>query len=128
MALGHRRRGHASELGVLPQVSDGLRAAVAHAGAQATDHLVDEVAQRPAVRHAAFDAFGNQLAGGLHVGLAVAVLAALDHGAHRAHAAVGLIAAALVDDHFAGALIQPSEHTAHHAAACPSGDGLGDVS
>ena len=34
---------------------------IAHAGAQAADELVDHGFERPAIGHAAFDAFGNEL-------------------------------------------------------------------
>ena len=45
---------------VVPQLLDGRRAAIAHARPQAADHLVDELAQRAAVRHAALDALGHE--------------------------------------------------------------------
>ena len=51
-------------------------------GPQAADQLIDEIAQRAAIGHAAFDAFGHELARFLDAALAVAVLRALDHRAH----------------------------------------------
>ena len=47
----------------LRQFLDRAGAAVAHAGPQAADELIDEVAQRAAVGDPAFDAFGDELAG-----------------------------------------------------------------
>src|SRR5688572_8818636 len=105
VALGHARAADAAEPGLLSQRFDVLRPAVAHAGAQAAHELVDEIAERPAVRHAAFHAFGDELAALLDVGLPVAVARAGDHRAHRTHAAVHLITTPLVDHRFAGRFV-----------------------
>ncbi len=101
------------------------------------------------MRDAAFDAFGDELgeavlggalAGGevgalsvaevveVVLALEVAFAGALGHGGERAHAAVGLEGAALVEDGFAGAFVDAGEERAHHADAGSGSDGLGDVS
>ena len=51
----------AHETRVLLQLGDGLAAKVAHAAAQAADQLVDHVAQRSAIGHAALDTLGYEL-------------------------------------------------------------------
>ena len=115
---------------LLLHLLDGGAAAVAHAGAQAAGHLVDDGDHRALVGHAALDAFGHQLVGVRVAGgrfLEVAVGAALLHGADRAHAAVALVAAALVQHDLARRLFGAGEHAAHHHGAGAGRDGLGDV-
>ncbi len=140
--------GDADEAGVGLELGDGGAAEVAHTGAQAADELVDHGFKRAAVRDAAFDAlgdeFGEAVLGGTFAGsevgalgfagfevvlaLEVALAGALGHGGERAHAAVGLEGAALVEDGFAGAFVDAGEEGAHHADAGTGGDRLGDVS
>ena len=114
-------------------VRDVGAAAVAHAGAQAADQLMDHRGDAALVRDAAFDAFRHQLLAGLGVGveielvLEVAVAAAAAHRAERAHAAVFLEAAALIEDHLARALVGAGEQAADHHRAGADGDRLGDV-
>src|ERR1039458_9281781 len=52
------------------QLGDAAGAAVPHAGAQAADHLIDQLGERPFGGHAAFDAFGNHFDVGI-LGIAV---------------------------------------------------------
>ena len=83
--------------------------------------------------NAAFDAFRYQFLADvrrpleIEVVLEVAVAAAAAHRADRAHAAVFLEAAALVEDQFAGALVGAGEQIADHRRAAANGQGLGDV-
>ena len=100
------------------------RAGVAHAGAQAAHHLIYGVAHGSPVRHAAFDAFGNEL---LVVLLEVTVLAAALHGAEAAHAAVDLELTSLIYLGLARRFLAACEHAAHHHDAAARGDGLDDV-
>src|SRR5262249_36983772 len=90
------------------------------------DQLVDERRQVALVGDAALDPLGDQLAA---VGLAlpVAVARAGAHGAQRAHPAVGLEAAALVDDRLPRALGQAGEQAPDHDAVGPGRQRLGDV-
>src|SRR4029079_12340763 len=97
-------------------------------GAQAADELVDVIAQAALEGHHAFDAFGDELGLVLDRALAVALLRAADHRALGAHAAVDLVAAALVDHHFAGAFLAAREEAPDHHHGGPRGDRLGDVS
>lgn len=78
MALFQAGTGDPDKLGFLVEFRDSGTAGVTHAGAQAAQHLVYTVRQRPLVRNAALDPFGNQF---FRVGLEVAVGAALIHGA-----------------------------------------------
>ena len=95
---------------------------------------------------AAFDAFGDEfgeaiaagfgfgeidavveVAGEVVLALEVALAGALGHGGERAHAAVGLEAAALIEDGFAGGFVDAGEEGAHHADVGAGGDGFGNV-
>ena len=105
---------------------------VAHRRAQSAHQLVDHVHERALVRHAALDAFGHELLRGgdrilgLEI-LEVAVRAALLHRAERAHAAVALVRAALVELDLAGRLVGAGEQAAEHHAGRAGGDRLRDV-
>ena len=94
MAFRQTRAGNLDELAVLAQVVDVLRTAVAHAGADAANHLEDGVRQNSLIRHAPFNTFGDEL---LRVLLEVAVFRAVLHRAQRTHAAVHLVGTALID-------------------------------
>src|SRR6185436_17270622 len=117
----------AHELSLGAELVDRLRAAVAHAGAEAADELVDEFAEAALEGDHAFDAFGDELGLVLDRALAVALLRAAHHGAFGAHAAVDLVAAALVDHGLAGAFLAAGEEAPDHDARRAGGDCLGDV-
>src|SRR5215212_9102705 len=102
MAFRHAGAGDAAEAGFAAEGFDIGGAAVAHAGAEAADHLIDEVAQWAAIRDSAFDAFGDEFFGLGDLALAIAVFGAVDHGPHATHSAVGFVSPSLIDDHFAG--------------------------
>ena len=61
VALAQAGAGDAHEGAVLLHLGDRAVAGVAHRRPQAADQLVDDVADRPLVRHAALDALGHQL-------------------------------------------------------------------
>ena len=130
VALAKARRGDFDKLRPLLHLGNGGAAAIAHAGAQAAGHLVDDGDDAAFVGHAAFNALGHELVG---IGVAsaafleVAVCTALAHGANGAHAAVAFVAAALVEDDFARRFFGASKHAAHHHAAGASSNGLGNV-
>src|ERR1041385_1029918 len=124
VALAQAGGGDAEEAGLCLQLVDVAGAAVAHAALQTADQLVDEIGDRAFGGDAAFDALGNKLAAGF---LGVPVAAALRHGAHRAHAAVGLERAALIEDGFAGAFVGAGEKAADHDAIGAGGESLGDI-
>ena len=120
---------------------------VAHAGAESADELVDHGFERAAIGDAAFDAFGDEFAEAVGAAVALAVddalvvvvdvevvgalevalAAALGHSRERTHAAIGLEGAALVEDGFAGALVDAGKEGADHDDAGSGGDGFGDV-
>src|SRR5262245_36521988 len=85
------------EGGVLAHGGDRLAPDVAHGRAEAADQLVEALAERPLVRHAPLDPLGDELVA-VPAALEVAVARAGPHGADRAHAAVRLVAAPLVQD------------------------------
>ena len=106
------------ELGARAQLLDRRAAAVAHRRAQAAHQLMDHRGQHALVRHAALDALRHELLGGaLAFGiLEIAVRAAFLHRAERAHAAIALVRAALVELDLARRLLGAGEEAAHHHA------------
>ena len=97
-------------------------AGVAHAGAQAADELMDHRGHAALVGHAALDAFGHQLldafgAFEVELVLEVAIAATPAHGAQRAHPAVFLEAAALVEDELAWTFVGARKQAADHDGA-----------
>src|ERR1017187_5505999 len=95
------------------QFGDAAGAAVSHAGSQAAHQLIDQLGERPFGGHAAFDAFGNHLGVGI---LGIAVEAGFAGRAERAHAAISLERAALIENGLARALVGTGEQTADHDA------------
>ena len=75
----------------------------------------------------ALDALGHQLQRVGHLLLEIAVGRAARHRADRAHAAVIFVAAALVEEHLARALVGAGEQRAEHRAIGAGGDRLGEV-
>ena len=61
MAFADAGGGDFDEFGFVLHVVNRRAAAVAHAGADATGHLVDDADHGAFVGHAAFDAFGDEL-------------------------------------------------------------------
>ena len=100
---------------------------IAHGRAQAADQLVQDRRDRPLVRHLALDALGHQLQRVGDFLLEVAVGRAARHGAQRAHAAIGLVGAALVEEHLAGRFVGAGEQRAHHRHVGAAGERLGEV-
>src|SRR5207244_8355748 len=96
VALLEPLRRDADELRLGAKLLDRLAPRVAHAAAEPAHELVEDAGERAAVRDAPFDPFGDELLVG-SAALSVAVLRALAHRAHRAHAAVHLVAAPLVE-------------------------------
>src|SRR6266478_5736544 len=117
----------AHEFAALGEGFQVFGADVAHAAAQAADELIGEGSQGAFVRDAAFDAFRDRLAALDFIFLGVAVGGAFFHGGGRAHAAVGLERAALVENRFAGSFFGAGEEAADHDAGGAGSDGLGNV-
>src|SRR6187401_3491612 len=106
VALAHARGRHANELGIALQRLDVGAPAIAHPGAQTANQLVDHRRHAALVRHTTLDAFRHQLlravtAFDIELVLEVPIAAAAAHGAKRAHAAVFLEAAALIENDLA---------------------------
>src|SRR5690606_32987545 len=90
----------------------------------------DDFRQRAFVGDAGLDALRHQLPvlSALAAGvLEIAVAAARPHGADGTHAAVHLVAAALVELNLARSLVGPGKQAAHHHSVGAGGDGLDDV-
>src|SRR6478672_2780836 len=126
VALALAGAGHLHEGRLRAHFLDGGATDIAHRRAQATGELVDHAAERAAIRHASFDAFGNQLVGIAGI-LEIAILAALLHRTERAHAAIALVAAALEQLGLARAFLGAGEQAADHHAGCAGDDRLADV-
>src|SRR3989338_5708565 len=127
MPFPQSRRRHLHEAGLAAQIADGPTAEVAHAGAQPSDQLVDIKGERAFIRRVLFRSLRDQLHLVLHVGLAVAILAPFSHGPQGAHAAIGLVGPALVENGLPGALLGAREEAADHYRVGAGGQRLGDV-
>ena len=99
-----------------------LRADITHGRAQAAGELVHDIADRALVGHLAFDAFGHEFQRVLDVLLEIAVGRAARHRADRAHAAIGLVGAALPEKHFARRLVGAGEQRADHGDVGAGGE------
>ena len=120
------RAGDLDEFGFLVQLGDRLGTNIAHGRAQATHHLVDDRAERALERHLAFNTFRHELflCGIL---LEVTVGRAARHCAEAAHAAIGLVRTALIQEHLARRFFRAREHGAHHRGGGPGGQRLGKI-
>src|SRR5207245_554126 len=108
---------------------DGGTSAIAHRRADTTHELMDHGGKRALVRHPSFDALGDELLGGvlaLRI-LKIAIARAFLHRAERAHAAIALVRAALVELGLTGRFFGAREQTSQHDARGAGGDRLGDV-
>ena len=86
-----------------------------------------DVADRALVGHLALDPLRHQLERVLDVLLEVAVGGAARHRAHRAHAAIGLVGAALPQKHFARRLVGAGQQRADHGDVGAGGERLGKI-
>ena len=127
MALPEPRRGDAHEAAVAPHLAQGRASRIAHRRAQAAGELVDHLAQGALERHPPLDPLRDELQPVGDLLLEVAVRRAARHGAERAHAAVGLVGAPLVEEDVAGAFLGAGEKRADHRAVGARGDRLGEV-
>ena len=126
--LSRKRRGRdADELGALGELGEIAGAGIAHGGAQAADQLVQHARERTLIGHLPLDPFRHELQRVLDVLLEIAVGRAARHGADRAHAAIGLIGAALVQIDLAWALVGAGEQRADHHAIGAGGERLGEI-
>src|SRR5690606_33743154 len=125
VALAQPLARDADELGVLPELVDGVAAGVPHPRAQAADQLDHDRRQRAPVGNAPFDAFGDELLV-RRAALAIAILAAALHRTERPHPAVDLVAAPLVEHELAGGFVSTGEQGSTHHARGACRDGLGD--
>src|ERR1035438_8677076 len=148
MTLAEAGAGDTHKLRFLLQFRDGAATQVTHSGAQAADELEDHGLERSAIGNAALDALRDKLgetilAGALALdyaftaqlgtgkiggALEVTLAGALAHGCQGAHAAIALEAASLIENGFAGALVDAGKEGADHDGTGAGGDGLGDFS
>src|SRR5207253_7750497 len=114
VALARAGRRDANQLRLPLQLANGRAAAVAHAGAETADELMNHRGDAPFVRDAPFDPLRHELVAGapafeIEFVLEIAVAAAAAHRANRPHAAVLLVAAPLEEDQLAGAFVRAGE-------------------
>src|SRR5690242_580841 len=121
------RAGDSYKRAVLLHLGDRAVAGVSHRRFEPADQLVDDVADRALVRHAALDPLGTELQGVCDLLLEIAVGGAARHRPDRSHAAIIFVAAALVEKDFARALVGPGEEGAEHRAIGAGGDSLRQI-
>ena len=109
------------------QIVDVGRAGIAHRRLDAADELVNDILGGALVGHLTFDPFGHQLERILDILLEIAIRAAPRHGAHRAHAAIALVGAALVEKGLARRLLGACQHRADHDHRCARCQRLGRI-
>src|ERR1019366_5539257 len=111
MAFPQTRRGDAYKRRLLLKLLDGAAAAITHARLHPAHQLISQVGKRALRRRAAFNTLRHQLLCGVE---RIAIRVAARHGAQRAHAAIGLKGAALIENRLAGALVGAGQQTADH--------------
>src|SRR5690606_3833039 len=104
VAFAPTRRGNAHEGRLLAELREIGRTDIAHRGTQAARELMQHAGHRTLVGYLPFDALWNQLQRVAHFGLEISVRRTACHGAHRAHAAIGFVGAALMQIDLARAL------------------------
>src|SRR5699024_4548022 len=124
MAFLQAGAGNPDELCLLMQLRNVGASGIAHTGTQASQHLIDGVGQGALEGHAAFHAFGNQLAG---VRLEVPVGAALTHSGQAAHTTVHLELTALIQLILSGRLLAACHQRTNHNNACTGSQCLDNV-
>src|SRR5690606_39075292 len=110
-------------------LGDAAAPGIAHRRAKPADQLVDDRDDAALVRHAALDALRDELLQLLARVLEIAVGRAvpLRHRAERAHAAIGLVRAALIELDVAGRFLGAGEQAADHRRVRAGRDRLRDV-
>src|SRR6267378_8627020 len=116
MRLTHAGAGDLDDFGPRAHLLDGPAAAIAHAGPHAAGQLIHDGQHAALVRNHPLDSLGHQLVGVGLVILEIAVGRSLLHRPQTAHAAVGLVRAAFIQDRLAGRLFGAREHAPHHHA------------
>ena len=88
---------------------------------------MDDIRDGPLVGHLAFDAFGHELHRIPDFRLEITIRRAACHRTQRAHAAIGLVGAALIEKHLAGAFIRARQQRADHGAGGARRERLGEI-
>ena len=106
---------------------DVVCTAVSHTGAEASDHLIDDLRDSTLVRNLGDDALRNQLLDVLFHILEITVLGTMLHRLEGTHAPIGLEAAAVHDDCLARGLFGTCEQGTGHDGAGACRESLHDV-
>src|SRR5687768_11051206 len=88
---------------------------------------MDDFANRSLERYLAFDAFGHELELVANVLLEVAIGRPAGHRSHRAHAAIALVSAPLVQERLARSLLRTGEERSDHYGGGSGRERLGNV-
>ena len=126
MALTVTAAGDANKTTLPTQRLNVRRAAIPHRRTDATDELIDKIAELPFMWHAPLNTPRHQLRDILNFVAEVAFVP-LPQCAKRTHAPVHLIGAPLIDDSRTGTLICASEQTANHHRTRSCTDSLRDI-
>src|SRR5260370_21315338 len=102
------RLAHADEFRSPAQFHETRGPHVAHSGLHSANQLLDIRSKRSAMRYTALDSFGHERALGNSL-LAAAIAHPFAHRAQRAHPAVELVRASLVESRLAGTLLGSRE-------------------
>src|SRR5438105_5652166 len=96
VTFAQTRIGDPDELGAPLQFADIRRPDIAHRSPEAADKLMENARYGPLVGDLCLDPFRHQLEAVSHLLLKIAIGRAARHCADRAHAAIALVAAALI--------------------------------
>src|ERR1700722_8423874 len=127
MAFAQARASNAYELRLLVELGEVSCTDISHRRAQAARELMHDVADRALVGNLTLDPLRHQLQRVLDVLLEVAVGGTARHCPYRAHAAIGLVGAALPQEHFAGSFVSAGQQGADHGDVGAGGQRLGKI-
>ena len=114
MALAQARTGQLNKAGFGLEVCNGCSTRIAHGRTQTADQLMQDRRDRALVRYLAFNPLRNQFQRIADVLLEVTISRAARHGTQRAHAAIGFVRPALVEENLARGFVGPSKQAAQH--------------
>ena len=117
------------ELSLSAHLLNIRRTGIPHTRTQPTHQLMNNSRHRTFIRHASFDAFGNQLFSTRIYILKISIARSLRvrHGAQRTHATIGLVTSALIELNLTWRLFGASKHTTNHHDVRTCGDHLRDI-
>lgn len=114
-----------NEFGPFLQQFYSLCAGVRHAGAKASDELVQDILGSAAVGHHRLYSFGDDLASLIKIQFRATLdVITIDIGSIRSHSAYDFVSLSVTDDRRAWCLVRSSQHAADHDRACRGSEGF----